>query len=44
MQTAIVAFPGSNRERDAALALERATGKKAAYGLATAILKCRRSI
>lgn len=28
MQTAIVVFPGSNRERDAALALERATGKK----------------
>lgn len=28
MQTAIVVFPGSNRERDAAMALERATGKK----------------
>ncbi|MBV8061641.1 MAG: phosphoribosylformylglycinamidine synthase subunit PurQ [Alphaproteobacteria bacterium] len=28
MQTAIVVFPGSNRERDAALAVERATGKK----------------
>ncbi len=28
MQTAIIVFPGSNRERDAALALERATGKK----------------
>ena len=28
MQTAIVVFPGSNRERDAAKALERATGKK----------------
>jgi phosphoribosylformylglycinamidine synthase len=28
MQAAIVVFPGSNRERDAAMALERATGKK----------------
>jgi len=28
MQSAIVVFPGSNRERDAALALERATGHK----------------
>jgi phosphoribosylformylglycinamidine synthase len=28
MQSAIVTFPGSNRERDAELALERATGKK----------------
>ncbi len=28
MQSAIVVFPGSNRERDASLALERATGKK----------------
>lgn len=28
MQSAIVVFPGTNRERDAALALERATGKK----------------
>ena len=28
MQSVIVVFPGSNRERDAALALERATGKK----------------
>jgi phosphoribosylformylglycinamidine synthase len=27
MQTAIVVFPGSNRERDAAMALKRATGK-----------------
>ncbi|MGE3622670.1 MAG: phosphoribosylformylglycinamidine synthase subunit PurQ [Bdellovibrionales bacterium] len=27
MQSAIVVFPGSNRERDAALALKRATGK-----------------
>jgi phosphoribosylformylglycinamidine synthase I len=28
MQTAVVVFPGSNRERDAAMALARATGKK----------------
>ncbi len=28
MHTAIVVFPGSNRERDAALALERVTGRK----------------
>lgn len=28
MQSAIIVFPGTNRERDAALALERATGKK----------------
>jgi phosphoribosylformylglycinamidine synthase I len=28
MQSAIVVFPGSNREGDAALALERATGRK----------------
>jgi phosphoribosylformylglycinamidine synthase len=28
MQSAIVVFPGSNRERDASLALERATGHK----------------
>lgn len=28
MQSAIIVFPGSNRERDAAMALERATGKK----------------
>jgi len=28
MQCAIVVFPGSNREGDAAMALERATGKK----------------
>jgi phosphoribosylformylglycinamidine synthase I len=28
MQTAIVVFPGSNREQDAAMALEQATGKK----------------
>jgi phosphoribosylformylglycinamidine synthase len=28
MQSAIVVFPGSNRDRDAALALERATSKK----------------
>jgi phosphoribosylformylglycinamidine synthase len=28
MQTAVVVFPGSNRERDAIMALERATGKK----------------
>jgi phosphoribosylformylglycinamidine synthase subunit PurQ / glutaminase len=28
MQSAIVVFPGSNRERDVALALQRATGKK----------------
>jgi len=28
MQAAIIVFPGSNRERDAAMALERATGKK----------------
>src|SRR5580698_2862881 len=28
MRSAIIVFPGSNRERDAALALERATGKK----------------
>ena len=28
MQSAIVVFPGSNRERDASLALERATGRK----------------
>jgi phosphoribosylformylglycinamidine synthase len=28
MQAAIVVFPGSNREQDAAMALERATGKK----------------
>ena len=27
MQAAIVVFPGSNRERDAAMALQRATGK-----------------
>lgn len=28
MQAAIIVFPGSNRERDAAMALERATGRK----------------
>ena len=28
MQSAIVVFPGTNRERDASMALERATGKK----------------
>ena len=28
MQAAIIVFPGSNRERDAAMALERAMGKK----------------
>ena len=28
MQSAIVVFPGSNREQDAALALERTTGRK----------------
>lgn len=28
MQTAVVLFPGSNRERDAVMALQRATGKK----------------
>jgi phosphoribosylformylglycinamidine synthase len=28
MQSAIIVFPGSNRERDAAIALERATGNK----------------
>src|ERR1700733_6237052 len=28
MQTAVVVFPGSNRERDAVMALQRATGKK----------------
>lgn len=28
MQSAIIVFPGSNRERDAAMALQRATGKK----------------
>lgn len=28
MQTAVVVFPGSNRERDAVMALTRATGKK----------------
>ncbi|MDR3450150.1 MAG: phosphoribosylformylglycinamidine synthase subunit PurQ [Alphaproteobacteria bacterium] len=28
MQAAIIVFPGSNREQDASLALERATGKK----------------
>ncbi|MDX2027508.1 MAG: phosphoribosylformylglycinamidine synthase subunit PurQ [Alphaproteobacteria bacterium] len=28
MQAAIIVFPGTNRERDAAMALERATGKK----------------
>lgn len=28
MQTAVVVFPGSNRERDAVKALQRATGKK----------------
>ncbi len=28
MQSAIITFPGSNRERDAVLALTRATGKK----------------
>jgi phosphoribosylformylglycinamidine synthase len=28
MQSAVVVFPGSNRERDAMMALERATGKK----------------
>src|ERR1700689_2559103 len=28
MQSAIIVFPGTNRERDAALALEKATGKK----------------
>jgi phosphoribosylformylglycinamidine synthase len=28
MQSAIIVFPGSNREGDAALALERATGRK----------------
>ena len=28
MQAAIIVFPGTNRERDAALALQRATGKK----------------
>ncbi|MFA5040598.1 MAG: phosphoribosylformylglycinamidine synthase subunit PurQ [Bdellovibrionales bacterium] len=28
MQSAIIVFPGTNRERDAVLALERATGRK----------------
>jgi phosphoribosylformylglycinamidine synthase len=28
MQSAIVVFPGSNRDRDAAVALEQATGRK----------------
>jgi phosphoribosylformylglycinamidine synthase len=28
MQAAVIVFPGSNRERDAAMALERASGKK----------------
>jgi phosphoribosylformylglycinamidine synthase len=28
MRSALITFPGTNRERDAALALERATGKK----------------
>jgi len=28
MQSAIIVFPGTNRERDASLALEKATGKK----------------
>ena len=28
MKTAIIVFPGSNRERDAALALQRATGRE----------------
>jgi len=28
MQSAVILFPGSNRERDAVLALEKATGKK----------------
>jgi len=28
LQSAVIVFPGSNRERDAALALKRATGKK----------------
>ena len=28
MKSALILFPGTNRERDAALALERATGKK----------------
>lgn len=28
MQSAIIVFPGTNRERDAAMALEKATGKK----------------
>jgi len=28
MQSAIIVFPGTNRERDVALALQRATGKK----------------
>ena len=28
MQTAVVVFPGSNRDRDAIMALQRATGKK----------------
>jgi phosphoribosylformylglycinamidine synthase len=28
MQSAIIVFPGTNRERDAAMAMERATGKK----------------
>lgn len=28
MQTAVVVFPGSNRDRDAVMALQRATGKK----------------
>ncbi|MGH7058126.1 MAG: phosphoribosylformylglycinamidine synthase subunit PurQ, partial [Acetobacteraceae bacterium] len=28
MRAAIVIFPGSNRERDAAMALKRATGRE----------------
>src|SRR6185503_11996649 len=28
MKAAVITFPGSNRERDAVMALERATGKK----------------
>ena len=34
MKSAVVVFPGSNCDRDLAVALEQITGRKAEYGLA----------
>ena len=43
MRAGIVVFPGTNRERDMAIALERSTGAKAADGVARRDRRCRRS-